>query len=362
MFYLKWIFLLSLCFLTGFSMAEVVVKSVTNTADDMFGKHADFIQPLDRKTTSSLYPEVVQLISEDGTPIGTGFFIIPDVIATAYHVTYNHDTQKMRVLYFRDSVGDFPVFLRPFVSDPEHDLALLKTENYKSKYFYPIDPLNEAKDGEITEISSYQSEEGSLIITPGFPGGFFSIAKGTIIGYENFILYALVTDTSTSREVGFMGGLSGAPVLSKDKYLKGIAVQGTPTQSPFEGIGFVHIEKLRDLWKTAEKEIDPSVQKNKGQKKTIEDICNDFFKSSRYALEICKTFSIDSLNRMKISLNALKNTDDIDDLLMINLIHLEVLFSISSEPLETIIDRLTPIGKERFLFWLLCGRKSSEAF
>lgn len=75
--YLKWIFFLNLCIFTGISLASG-----------------------DRNQ----YPGVVALVSKDNQHVGTGFFVQPDMLATAFHVVYQiGDFSPIReALFFKD--------------------------------------------------------------------------------------------------------------------------------------------------------------------------------------------------------------------------------------------------------------------
>ena len=171
---------------------EEDVKKMMEAQEKRLKQHQELMKlPMEERLKILYpYPGVVKLsaVSQNELGTGTGFFITPEILVTAYHVVYDHDNKEMRKFYFRPRPSGNPVFLKTLISDSKHDLVLLKAENYKSEHFYSIDPLKKTKNDE-QAASLYKKEWGNPVIIPGFPMGLFSIAEGPIIGYTNYRLH-----------------------------------------------------------------------------------------------------------------------------------------------------------------------------
>ena len=212
MFYLKWIFLLSLCGFTNFSLAS----------DKL-----------------SQYPGVVALFSKDSQHIGTGFFIQSDILATAFHVVENFESLIKEALFFKDPHKDT---LHPVTGilalDMEYDLAVLKIEGYHSEVFYPV---------------SFSDRQGGVsisekVILPGFPKGQFDVIEGRVAESFNYTVSVNVAYKHSRK--GSVAGISGGPVFSKEAYLKGVTILeevAALEDKDILVIRFVSVEKLRDL-------------------------------------------------------------------------------------------------------------------
>ena len=209
MLYLKWIFLLSLCGFTGFSLAS------------------------DKR---SQYPGVVALVSKDKQHIGTGFFIQSDILATAFHVVEDFKGPLKEALFFKDPHKDtfYPV-TGILALDMEYDLAVLKTEGYHSETFYPLDLSDKTERVSI----------GKQVIFPGFPEGEFHLQKGRVRMEYNYNVYIYIRHTD--RKTNHFDGMSGGPVFSQKAYLEGVVTAGNNFSSSVETLQFVSVARLRDL-------------------------------------------------------------------------------------------------------------------
>lgn len=248
MFYLKWIFSFVFYSFVSFSFALVNPES---------------------------YPGVVQLIGQTG--LGTGVFITPGTLFTANHVANDGP------LYFKDdSTGDI-VFTSVLYRDERNDVAVLKVVgtsmgySYESEDFYSLGSLDETKSDFLQKAIKehfHRQEIGELVTIPGFPHGSFNIVQGVItdhwdlervinnvrIAMENVRIVTVTNQTDQSMHV--FTGLSGAPAFSKDKQLIGVIVLGNTIFDPNKKIGFVSIEKLKDLIRREEgMMISPSEKK-----------------------------------------------------------------------------------------------------
>ena len=280
MFYLRWIFLFSLFIFSGFSLAaedsgELEYSDLERS--DSFEVLEDsgleieapsFLNSKKEKLNSyELYPGVVRLILEDRSGAGTGFFIRPDILATARHVAVEGP------LYFRDpSTGDHVLTEVLGISD-KYDLALLKAINYESEDFYSVGSLEEGEMNDylmrvMAELSTdlpYEVGKGDAVIMTGFPHGSFHIAKGIMTRGKGQFIFAAASSRIDKRKSGFKG-MSGGPVFSKDRELIGVVAAQIEHGSiwPYEiyEIGFVPVEHLRNLIRRAEngKILSPELQ------------------------------------------------------------------------------------------------------
>ncbi len=187
------------------------------------------------------YPGVVQIITSN-KGAGTGFFISPDVLATAFHVIVPNEYKGSveENIYFLDGNSDSKYSVSEIVAlDAKHDIALLKVSGYVSKFFYPP----------AISVPSILEK----VKVPGFIKGSPIILEGDILGSFN---YDLKDSDSyfgfTHNREQTTKGLSGAPVLSPKKDLLGVYIEGK-----FWGIvrpvGLNLFTSVENLWNLLEK-------------------------------------------------------------------------------------------------------------
>ena len=182
-------------------------------------------------TERKQYPGVVLLTIKD-KPVGTAFFIAPDILATAFHVINDLKGPVKENLFFLDPVTHVPVAIREIVAlDMESDLAILKTD-YHSETFYPVGFSYEREN-----ISNREE-----VIIPGFPAGRFHLVKGRIAESKDFTISLNIT--GKDRRISSFSGNSGGPLLSKKGHLRGVLI----AEIQFFGrLYIVSVQKLRDL-------------------------------------------------------------------------------------------------------------------
>ena len=184
----------------------------------------------------SSYPGVVLLTSKNRKPIGTGFFIQPDILATVFHNIKNFKGPIKEALFFIDPIENISRPVTEILAlDMESDLALLKTEGYQSDTFYPVSIPDKVDSVSIS----------NEVLLPGFPHGRFHLVHGRTRGNYDTVLYVRIENTNGKRES--FSGISGAPILSKESHLEGIVIIEDMEYLLFPRLGFISVEKLRNL-------------------------------------------------------------------------------------------------------------------
>lgn len=245
---------------------------------------------------------VVRLIfeSEDQMALGTGFFIRPDILATAAHGI------EFGTLYFIDPYTGDPVFTEVLATDAEYDIALLKAVDYKSKHFYSIGSFDDdERIFDFITVTLYGREsyplppgvvKGASAITAGFPHGFFNVVQGFVEFADRNAVVVSVTNikktitmnipteefskdpdnrvkkqvvfsearrkyddidelsSKADNEISIFSGMSGGPVFSEEGKLLGVAITGSTLDAPIDSVGFTPVEMLRILVRKAKGE------------------------------------------------------------------------------------------------------------
>ncbi len=175
------------------------------------------------------YPGVVELITTDDSKhiIGQGsaVFTKPDTLVTAAHVIHDLNDNVEKNLFFIDPKTKKKIFIKKISHlDLKYDLAVLKTDDYRSNTYYPIQPKK------LNNLSNI-----SLI---GFPDGNFRFIRGHVLSQFDFFMEAGI-----SKEVH--GGFSGGAVFQSDtNKLTGIIVRHLGVSSYIQ---YVSASKIRQL-------------------------------------------------------------------------------------------------------------------
>ena len=179
---------------------------------------------------------MVLLTSKNRKPIGTGFFIQPDILATVFHNIKNFKGPIKEALFFIDPVENIPRPVTEILAlDMESDLALLKIEGYQSETFYPVSIPDKVDSVSIS----------SEVLLPGFPKGGFDLIRGRTQGDYDTVLYIRIENTDGKRDP--LIGIGGTPVLSKQSHLKGVVLIEDMHYLFFQRLGFMPVENLRNL-------------------------------------------------------------------------------------------------------------------
>ena len=189
---------------------------------------------------------------------GTGFFITPDIIVTAYHIIRGFSD----IGFFWDQARNKNIFLKVLAIDEKYDLALLQLKT--GKY------LDKELDLKNTKPLSERIKKKEPVTVIGFPNRSYTEIQGNLISdkellritfknkreffrvlFFHFILDKLIYIKSekylhTIKMGSYKNivGASGSPVFSKEGELLGVLVKQSRI---IDTIYYVPIEKLRDL-------------------------------------------------------------------------------------------------------------------
>ena len=271
MFYLRWVFILNI-FIFPFSSSALEVEDFESPGH---------LEQKEFEVSHVQFTKVVRLLLKNGKGMGTGFFISPDRLATANHVIEDGP------LHFKDDLTGNSVFTKVLVINKSHDLAILQTVNYKSNHFFLFKSKNEeAVDSpkevlnKQSRVYSHETKKGDLVYIPGFPRGIFNVFIGNITEFkQGFSTIVMITHKIKQMSPPF-GGISGAPVFSKENNLIGVTITGTRYPSLFNLIGFIPIEKLKDLVRTLENGNIPGPKENENIREIILFLLNRQYKQT----------------------------------------------------------------------------------
>lgn len=191
----------------------------------------------------NLYPKIIKikiLRNNEVTSLATGFFISPNTVVTNFHVIANFKPPVNESLFFSNTNtgGGFLPFSEIIALDAQNDLAILKTKDYHSEFFYDINK---------TENDS--SQNTNKIYSPGFLGGDFYLIKATLkknrlhFYFQDDLEENLMLIAHNTNHYGLKNGASGSPIFSDDHQILGILV-GSDTSNT---IYFTPIDKLIQL-------------------------------------------------------------------------------------------------------------------
>ena len=144
---------------------------------------------------------------------GTGFFIGPDILMTAFHVVDEFEGNVEDRLFFLDPRSTHLVPVTAFVGLSEkYDLAVLKVEGYEAESFYSVSDLPESSSKErvfllgFADVLTLVTVEGQIREEPFYKEGSFSLMR---------------TQSYNNKD---LPGLSGGPVLSETGEIAGVAI------------------------------------------------------------------------------------------------------------------------------------------
>ena len=199
--------------------------------------------------------------------IGTGFFLSPTIIATAYHVI-----EGSEYVYFKDYINDHTrreiiFYLKVLAVDKQYDLALLQIDNeYLDK---KLDLALLKSDNELG-VNNYdlslsdRIKKEETVTTIGFSQGSFTEIKGNLINNHELMRIYFSDKSKLSILPTFLNylasdkkflpikidsikqihGTSGSPIFSKEGELLGILVIRSPV---IPVIFYTPTERLRSL-------------------------------------------------------------------------------------------------------------------
>ena len=188
---------------------------------------------------SEKYPGVVKVIIP-GRSNGTGVFVAPDILVTAFHIVekLNKSIYSSGFFFSNSEVGfvnatDFTTIRN---LDRKYDLAILKLKGYKSPVFYSLD----------SAVESYSVKPGMEVTIAGFPHGRMIDSIGEAYTETGaFLGRGYFGDPSFSRMDSRNGkmfmGMSGGPVFLNNRLL------GINVLMDHHGVVFVSAEKIKKL-------------------------------------------------------------------------------------------------------------------
>ena len=149
----------------------------------------------------------VTTVNDDGTGLGSGFFVADDMIATNWHVADNASEIEVQTSDGKKCAGKL------WVASPRHDLAIIKLKESYGK-------------NRIVKIRSAQAQELETIYVCGHPEALsFSWSSGTVANSKR-ILFPQIQNAPKcpliQLNAAISHGSSGGPMFDAEGNLLGI--------------------------------------------------------------------------------------------------------------------------------------------
>lgn len=162
-------------------------------------------------------------LSKSSSGICTGFFIANNLILTCAHCVLDSNDIYMEVPY----LGKKKYKLELLGVCPHFDIALLKSNEYKSKYFFKLGDSNKIKAGNEVYAVGFPLGQSNLKITKGIISGlqFDSIQidaalnpgnSGGPLIHKNIIIGINKSGYNKSNNVGYSSPIENYKIIKKD--------------------------------------------------------------------------------------------------------------------------------------------------
>ena len=153
--------------------------------------------------------DIVSVVNKSGV-IGTGFFISPNVVATALHnIDLNYDPIKDNVFLIHAKTGEKIAVSAIRNTDFKNDIILLNVENYISARYYDVDP--------IPNPAHLKSQKSYVL----------GVLNGKLVQLNGSTPYSYSKEDPFLSRITYLPrenihGLSGSPIFAENGQLIGI--------------------------------------------------------------------------------------------------------------------------------------------